>query len=288
MADPAQRFIAIDGVTLHVRCVGAGDPVILLHGFPEHWRSWQHQLPALAGAGFEAWAPDLRGYNLSGRPLERSAYTLERLTADVAGLVHATGHPRAHIVGHDWGGVIAWAFAATYPDLTHRLAICNAPHPGLYPRTLRSPDQFVRSWYVSLFLVPGLAERLLSAFDFRPLRRMFTRGPATPGTFTAADVAAYVDAMRPPGALTAALEYYRANAGLRTATSRTWPMVQAETLVIWGERDPALSLVQLEHLDTVARHVRVHRLPGVSHWVQNEAPAEVNRLLVEFLAGVGR
>ena len=136
---------------------------------------------------------------------------------DVAGLVHATGAARAHVGGHDWGGVIAWAFASQHPALTDRLLICNAPHPGLYARTLRSPDQFVRSWYVPLFLMPGLAEWVLSAGGFRALRRMFTHGPAQRRAFTNDDVESYVAAMATPGALTAALEYYRANAALGKA-----------------------------------------------------------------------
>jgi pimeloyl-ACP methyl ester carboxylesterase len=275
--------IRVNGVTLHVAIAGEGPPVILLHGFPEHWRSWRHQFGPLAAAGFQVWAPDLRGYNESDRPREREAYALPHLVDDVAGLVHATGAARAHIGGHDWGGMIAWAFASQHPELTERLLICNAPHPGLYVGTLRHPDQFLRSWYVPAFLVPGLAEWALSAGGFRALRRMFTHGPARRSAFTRTDVDAYVAAMATPGALTAALDYYRANAGLGKTRAGHWPIIRSQTLVVWGERDPALSLVQVERLPRLVPNLTVRRVPGAGHWVPNEAPEVVNRAFVEFL-----
>jgi pimeloyl-ACP methyl ester carboxylesterase len=254
----------------------------VLHGFPENWRSWQHQMVPLAEAGFSVWAPDLRGYNQSDRPQGRDAYRLPHLTADVAALVRATGAGCANIVGHDWGGVVAWACAAEYPALVDRLVILNAPHPALYRRRLRDPRQAVRSWYVLLFLVPGFAEQLLQAWDYLGVRQMFARGAARRNAFTPEDVQAYVSAMSQPGALTAALNYYRANArSVRTVPART--AVDAETLVIWGERDPALSTILLDDITTVAPRARVHRFTDVGHWVQNEAPGTVNELLIEFL-----
>src|SRR5207244_2516240 len=131
----------------------------LLHGFPENWRCWRHQFEPLAQAGLSVLAPDLRGYNLSDRPSPRAAYDLRRLVADVAALVRATGHTRAHIVGHDWGGVIAWAFAGAHPELLDRLVILNAPHMDIYLRKVWRPPQVFRSWYVLFFQIPRLPER---------------------------------------------------------------------------------------------------------------------------------
>ena len=272
------------GVDLHVATLGTGAPVLLLHGFPESWRSWRHQMPALAAGGFAAWAPDLRGYNLSDRPPRRADYHLRLLVDDVAALVCATGHQRAHVVGHDWGGIVAWSFAGAYPELLHRLVIVNAPHLRLFARKVRRPPQIFRSWYILLFQLPGLAERLLSARDFAALRHMFGRMPANRGAFPADEIERYVEAMRPPGALTAALNYYRALArepGGVTLAVRA--RSAADTLVIWGSRDPALGTELLEGLERHAPRLTIHRIATAGHWVQNEAPEEVNRVLLDFL-----
>ena len=170
--------IAADGIHLHVVAAGKGPPVILLHGFPENWHSWRKQIPVLAAAGFSVLAPDLRGYNLSDRPADQSAYRLEHLVRDVAALVRATGHPRSHIIGHDWGGVIAWAFAGQYPQLVDKLVVLNAPHLKIYFKKVRYPRQMLRSWYVLFFLMPRLPEFVLSAKNYRAVRKMFKRLPA--------------------------------------------------------------------------------------------------------------
>jgi pimeloyl-ACP methyl ester carboxylesterase len=274
--------VAADGVELHVATAGSGPPVIFLHGFPENWRSWRHQFPALTAAGFSVWAPDLRGYNLSDRPASRNAYHLRHLIDDVAALVRATGFPRAHIVGHDWGGVIAWTFAGHHPNLVDKLAILNAPHMDVYLRKVWRPPQMFKSWYVLLFQIPRVAEWALSARNFGAVRAMFTRIPARRGAFTPEDVNEYVAALSPPGALTAGLDYYRANLRSDGVALARSARIEAETLVLWGERDPALATNLLDGLQRVAPRLQIHRLPDVSHWIQNEAPEEVNRRLVEF------
>ena len=279
-----ERVAGADGVTLHVVRAGAGPLVVLLHGFPEFWYSWRHQIGPLVDAGFSVAVPDLRGYDLSDKPSDVGAYHMRCLIEDVAAIVRASGEPRAHVVGHDWGGLIAWAFAGAHPELLDKLVIMNAPHMRLYLRTVRrNPRQALRSWYVLFFRIPGLAERALAAGDYAAIRRMFGRYPARRGAFSRDDVEKYVEAIRRPGALRAGLNYYRANAsgsGIRLATSAR---TNAETLVIWGEKDPALVPELLDGLEEVAPHVRVHRLPDVSHWVQSEAPDEVSRALVGFL-----
>lgn len=280
------KHIAGDGVDLHVVTGGTGLPVILLHGFPENWRSWRRQMPELVAAGFSVWAPDLRGYNHSGIPAEQAAYRLDHLVADVADLVTATGHPRAHIVGHDWGGIIAWSFAQRRPGLVDKLAILNAPHMKIYLQKVKYPRQMLKSWYILFFLLPRLPELALAANNFHAIRRMFRFGPLNKEAFSNQDIEEYVLALSRPGALTAALNFYRANLTMANAHrfARAEP-VNAETLVIWGERDPALGIELLDGLHEIVPRVRIHRIPCSSHWVQNEAPQEVNRTLIGFLKG---
>ena len=274
-----------DGVALHVVRAGAGPPVILLHGFPENWRSWRRQVEPLVGAGFSVLLPDLRGYNLSDIPAGRDAYRLVHLVEDVAALVRASGRARAHVVGHDWGGIVAWHFAARCAPLLDKLVIMNSPHPGIFARQVRRPPQLFKSWYAAFFLLPYLPELALSAADYGAIRHMFARMPARSGAFSAEDIDAYVAAMKVPGALTAALNYYRANALTRMPRTAGAHRIEAETLVIWGEKDPALGIGLLDGLDRKVARLRVHRIPDAGHWVQNEAPEEVNRVLTEFLAG---
>jgi pimeloyl-ACP methyl ester carboxylesterase len=280
-----ERVVSRDGVGLHVVRAGAGPLVVLLHGFPEHWISWRHQIDALVAAGFSVAAPDLRGYNRSDRPAARDAYHLRFLVDDVAAVIAASGHSRAHVVGHDWGGVIAWVFAGERPAMLDRLVIMNAPHTRLYIDTLRkNRRQLRRSWYVLFFRLPWLPERALAAGNYAAVRRLFTTQPARRGAFSTSDVEQYVTSLRQPGALTAALNFYRANAARSAIRLARLARTDAETLVIWGEKDPALVPEVLDGLGRVASRARVHRLADVSHWVQNEAPDEVNRVLIEFLS----
>jgi pimeloyl-ACP methyl ester carboxylesterase len=272
-----------DGVKLHVTRAGAGPPVILLHGFPEDSRTWSRQIATLVEAGFSVWAPDLRGYFRSEKPAGSSNYHLRKLVADVAAIIRATGAPRAHVVGHDWGGVIAWAFAASHPELLDRLVILNAPHRKLYRRKLWRPAQFFRSWYVLFFQLPWLPEWFLSARGFDVIKNLFRLTPAQPGAYSEEEIEAYVRALREPGALTAAVNYYRANLRSNALDSTTPAVITAETLVIWGERDIALSRLLLDGLDEVAPRVRVHRIPRAGHWVHREATEEVNGVLLRFL-----
>ena len=283
-AELRHERVAGDGVDLHVVTAGTGPPVILLHGFPENWHSWRWQIPALVAAGFSVLVPDMRGYNLSSRPVEQSAYKLDHLVADVVALVQASGHPRAHIVGHDWGGIIAWTFADKHPELVDKLVILNAPHLKIYLKKVRHPRQMLRSWYMLFFLLPRLPELALSARNFQAIRDMFKLRPARKMAFTDTDVEEYIEALSQPGALTAALNYYRANFTMANAHrfARS-PTVRVETFVIWGELDPALGTELLEGLNQIAPYSRVHRIRDASHWVQNEAPKEVNQVLIDFL-----
>ncbi len=283
-AELRHERIAGDGVDLRVVTAGTGPSVILLHGFPENWHSWRWQIPALVAAGFSVLVPDMRGYNLSSKPVEQSAYQLDYLVADVVALVQASGHPRAHIVGHDWGGIIAWTFAGKHPELMDKLVILNAPHLKIYLEKVRHPRQMFRSWYMLFFLLPRLPELALSTRNFQAIRDMFKLRPARKMTFSDTDVEEYIEALSYPGALTAALNYYRANFTMANAYKfARSPAVHVETLIIWGELDPALGIELLEGVDQVAPYSRVHRVRDASHWVQNEAPEEVNQVLIDFL-----
>jgi pimeloyl-ACP methyl ester carboxylesterase len=266
-------------VRLHWMEAGQGPPVVLLHGFPEFGYAWRHQLPALAAAGFRAVAPDLRGYNLSEKPPGYRNYTVQRIADDVEGLVAALGGGPVHLVGHDWGGVVAWHMAMHHPELVDRLVVINAPHPAIFRREIRKPDQLLRSWYVYFFQLPRLPEWAIRRNGFAALERIFRRDPVRPGAFTDVDVRRYKEAAARPGALTAMLNYYRA---ARLRRPRPVP-VRAPTLVIWGMRDEALSSRNLDGLERWVPDLRVERLDDSSHWVMSEVPERVNTLLAGFL-----
>lgn len=278
------RRVKVGDVRLNVIEAGTGPPVVLLHGFPELGYSWRHQLPALESAGFHAVAPDLRGYGDSDRPEGVDAYALPALAGDIAGLIRELGGA-AHVVGHDWGGSIAWVLASRMPEIVRSLTILNSPHPVASAEARQIPEQQRKSWYMLLFQFAGIAEAWLSADDFANLRT-FVFDDAAPGTFSSEDRERYIAALRKDGALTAALNYYRANippaSWLRPPPDL--PPVEVATMIIWGEADSNMSGLLLERSMTkVSGPLRVERLPGVSHWVQQEAPSDVNRLLVEFL-----
>lgn len=280
------RRVDVGEVRLAITEAGEGEPVILLHGFPELSYSWRHQIEALAAAGFHAVAPDLRGYGQSDRPVAVEEYAAPKLLGDIVGLIRALGHESAHVVGHDWGGSLAWALAGSMPQMVRSLTILNAPQAAVSARMRREdPEQQAKSWYMFMFQFAGVAEAWLSADDFRNLRR-FVFEDAAPGAFTPEDQRVYVDALSKDGALTAALNYYRANMPpasiLREPPEPT--EITVPTMIIWGEADTNMSIELLERsAATVTGPLRVERLPGVSHWVQQEAPERVGALLVDFL-----
>lgn len=280
------RRVNVGDLSLTVYEVGDGVPVVLLHGFPELAYSFRHQLPELARAGFHAVAANLRGFGGSDRPAEVTAYGLGALVRDIAGLIDALGGP-AHLVGHDWGGVAAWAAAAAHPDLVLSLTALNAPHPDAFFEELLNPDaedQRRRLWYMLLYQFPGVAEAWLSDDDFARLRARFER--SAPGTFSPEDIRVFVDAMRRPGALTAGLNLYRAivPAERWLAAPPPWGPVEVPVLIVWGEADTVLRAGLLRRsAERAAGPSRVVRLVGVGHYVQQEAPGAVNDALMRAL-----
>jgi pimeloyl-ACP methyl ester carboxylesterase len=289
--DLADRFVTVDGVRLHYVEAGEGPLVVLLHGFPEFWWTWRHQIPALSAAGFRVVALDMRGYAQSDHPPSWRDYRAEALAGDIAGVIAQLSDPevdggRAHVVGHDWGAAVAWAVATLHPDRVRRLAILNVPHPDTMLRTLRrSPRQLLRSWYMFFFQIPWLPERLVRAGGRRFFENVYAE--ARPGAFTAEDIARSEDALlRAPGGMKGPIDYYRA--ALRQSPRRAQALfrpIPAEVLVIWGEKDIHLGSEMADSDPRLVPHVRVVRLPDASHWVHHDEPARVSTLLAEHLSG---
>jgi pimeloyl-ACP methyl ester carboxylesterase len=282
---PVHRYADLGDVRLHYVETGSGPLVVLLHGFPEFWYSWRYQIPALVQAGFHVVAPDMRGYNRSAKPPGVRSYRMDLLTRDVERLIRHVGASKAVVVGHDWGAAVAWGFAMQYPALLERLVILNVPHPARMLRALRTVRQVRKSWYMFFFQVPRLPEALLRANHLAALRRPFRRDPVQRGAFSEADIERYVEAARQPGALTGAINYYRAlfrqGFGRARASIRR---IEAPVLVIWGEQDRYLGAELAEPDRALVPYARVERLPDASHWVQADQPETVNALLLDFLA----
>jgi pimeloyl-ACP methyl ester carboxylesterase len=266
--------VQANGLGFHVVEQGDGVPVLLLHGFPDTGDVWRHQLPALAGAGFRAIAPDLRGRGRSDRPEGVEAYALPELVADAAGLLDALDVERAHVVGHDWGGVLAWAFAALRPARVDRLVVMSVGFPGAVRPDRRALEQ---AWYRLLFLFPQ-AEEVLSR-DGGYLSGILLEG--------APDLARYTADLAEPGALTAGLNWYRANLpveALPGTDAPRLPHVQSATLGLYGVDDPYLTeramVASADFVDGPWRYEPVE----AGHWLQLEQPDRVNELLLEFLS----
>jgi pimeloyl-ACP methyl ester carboxylesterase len=274
------RTLDVGDLRLHAVEAGEGPLVILLHGFPEFWYAWRRQIPALAAAGFRVVAPDMRGYNLSDKPGEVSAYGIGTLARDVQGLIHACGEKRAHVVGHDWGGGVAWMFAMQHPDALAKLAILNSPHPLAMLRGLRSPRQMIKSWYMFAFQLPILPERAMRANGYELLIRPLRDEPTTPGAFDAQDLAAYAEAFARPGALTGMTNYYRAM--MRGRPPKMTP-IDSPVLILWGDADPHIGSELATPDPKMVPNARVELLRGASHWVQHDRPEQVNAKLIDYL-----
>ena len=284
-AHATERTVTTNGVTLNLAEAGPADgrPVILLHGFPDSWHLWRHQIAALATAGYRVLAPDLRGFGRSDKPPAVEDYSLRATVGDVAGILDDAGIERATVVGHDWGAGLAWAVASYLPDRVERLAVVSVGHPhavsaaGLTQRRL--------SWYMLWFLFPGVAEEALPADDWAFFRRWAWGSRNRPGDNPDAD--RQVADLSRPGALTAGLNWYRANIDpLRFVTGGTGdgPLVTCPTLGVWSTHDMALTEEQMTGSERfVSGPWRYERLDGVDHWVPVNAPDRLSALLLDFL-----
>jgi len=287
--NPSHEFIATNGIRVHCAIQGEGPVMIFLHGFPEFWYCWRHQIPAFAGS-FRVVAPDTRGYNLSDKPEGVEAYGMKVLVEDIRGLIEALEEEKVFLVAHDWGGAVAWAFAEKYPHMLHKLIILNAPHHMIFARELKNNALQQKASEYMLLLQSSRAEEVLSRDGYAWFRQAVFNGCKDPSAYTVEDKAAYVDAWSRAGALTGSVNYYRA-AGIPKAPKekgmergKTNGVIRVPTLVIWGEEDVALTLSLLDGLDDYVPDLKVIRIPGATHWVQNDVPDLVNRTIWAFVA----
>ena len=291
MTTITHAYASVNGIRLHYAEAGSGDNlVVLLHGFPEFWYSWQKQLDALSGS-FHVVAPDMRGYNLSDKPSRVEDYKIDKLVADVIGLIDHFGAKQAAVVGHDWGAGVAWAVAQKHPERVSKLAVLQVPIAAAW-RANMTLKQLLRSWYMFFFQIRRLPEWLIRRQDFRAIERTFQEKVTRKNSFTSEDVERYKEAVRQPGALTGASNYYRANVfdrlfarKRRGDANQSSGRVRVPTLFIYGEQDFAIIPATVRGLDKyINAYYREVRIPDSGHWVQNEAPAEVNEALIDFLS----
>ncbi|MBF2079218.1 MAG: alpha/beta hydrolase [Synechococcales cyanobacterium T60_A2020_003] len=274
--------LTTNGVTLHYVTQGQGDLMLMLHGFPEFWYSWRHQIPEFA-QHYKVVALDLRGYNDSDKPESVDAYRMEELVKDVNGAIHALGYDRCILVGHDWGGAIAWSFAYAHPDRVDRLIVMNLPHPAKFVAGLKTPQQLLRSWYIFFFQLPILPELVLWWDDYRMVAAAFADMAINKSAFTPEDLDAFKTAAAKRGALTAMLNYYRANFGRDNRLNRPWDKLLIPTLLIWGEKDAALGVELTYGTEDYVEDLKICYIPNCSHWVQQEQPQLVNQYMRDFL-----
>ena len=280
-----EMFVKTNGIDLHVITAGPenGQPVILLHGFPEFWYGWRKQISALAEAGYRVIVPDQRGYNLSDKPKGVRNYRLKVLAADVLGLIDTLGYDKVHLVGHDWGAVVAWAVAIWYPKRLHKLVIMNVPHPAVMLDFLRKDSaQRRNSWYIFFFQLPWLPEYFLRKDDWRTSIRMLL-GSSKKGSFRKADILEYKKAWSQPGAITAMINWYRAAARYIPKMSKD-PRVTVPTLMLWGKKDTALSHRMAGPSIDYCDDGKLVFFEDATHWVQHDEYESVNQFLLEFLS----
>jgi pimeloyl-ACP methyl ester carboxylesterase len=279
-----ESYAEVGDVKLHYVEAGDGPLIVLLHGFPEFWFGWRLQIEPLAAAGFRVVAPDTRGYNLSWKPEGFEAYGVDLLAADIRGLIRELGAESALLVGHDWGGSIAWTTAMNHPEVVDRLAILSAAHPRRLQEGLHHPSQLRKSWYFFFFATPGLPEDVVHLRDWHFFRHFLDE--ANP-PYTPQEIERYVEAWSQPGAAAAMINYYRASVrqSQKEAAAKLRP-ISAPTLVIWGERDSYLGSELAEpDREDVPNLDRVERLDA-SHWVHHDQAQRVNQLLIDFFAPV--
>lgn len=289
MADKFEHmYVETNGIHLHVVQAGpdgarADAPlVVLLHGFPESWRSWEAQIEPLTQAGFTVWVPDQRGYNLSDKPPGVEAYRLDAVLADLVGLARASGRERVSLVGHDWGGIVAWMMAAHYPERVERLAVLNAPYPAVAASSvLKDPSQLLRSAYVFFFQLPGLPEAMLRNENWKLLVDALRR-TSQPGTFSDEKIEAYRQGWWKRNAMTSMLNWYRALLRFPPRQPAD-PRIRVPVLGIWGSKDAALGREMARQSFNLCDDCQLIIFDEATHWIQHEEAEQVNALLLNFL-----
>ena len=275
------QYLTTNGIRLHYVTQGEGPLMLFLHGFPEFWYSWRHQIDEFA-KDYTVVAVDMRGYNKSDKPKEKAAYAMSELVKDVAGIIDALGYEQCTLVAHDWGGAVAWQFAYSHPHRLSQLIVLNLPHPAKFAAGLRTFQQLKRSWYIALFQLPYLPERLLRNNYYAPIREMFRDSAINPNAFTEEDLDKLVEAAAQPGALTSMLNYYRQLLP-NLIKKIEWGILKMPTLMIWGENDIALGKELTYGTDDYVADLTLHYIPNCSHWVQQEQPELVNQYIRDFL-----
>jgi pimeloyl-ACP methyl ester carboxylesterase len=275
------EYITTNGVKLHYVTQGEGPLMLMLHGFPEFWYSWRHQIPEFA-KDFKVVALDLRGYNDSDKPANQSAYVMAEFIRDIEGVIKGLGYDKCILVGHDWGGAIAWNFAYAHPEMVERLIVLNIPHPAKFAEGIRTPQQLMRSSYMFLFQLPWLPELLIQSADYQAIETALKGMAVNKSAITREDLEAYKDAAAKRGAMTAMLNYYRNIFGQRML-SGDWNILEVPTLMIWGEKDTALGKELTYGTEAYVRNFQIKYIPDASHWVQQEQPQFVNQYMREFL-----
>jgi pimeloyl-ACP methyl ester carboxylesterase len=290
------EYADVNGIRLHYVSTGKGDLIMFVHGFPEFWYEWKNQLQDF-GRSYLAVAPDMRGYNLSEKPADVDQYQVKYLIEDLRALAEHLGHKKFILVGHDWGGAVAWAFAMAHPECVEKLVIINAPHPGVFQRELaQNPAQQKASQYMLMFRGPN-AEQFLSANNYAALVQAVLGEGLKEGFFTEEDKKAYIEAWSQPGALTGGLNYYRAShigpppaegsadkQPVNFADGIPSMTVKVPTLVVWGEKDTALLTGNLDGLDKFVPNLTIKRIPEGTHWVIHEKPDLVDSYIHDFIA----
>lgn len=284
MKDLAFRYIETNGITLHAAVAGPEDGplLVLLHGFPEFWYSWRHQIEPLAARGYRVVVPDQRGYNLSDKPEAIEQYTLDKLRDDITGLIDQLGYRHATIIGHDWGGAVAWHLAATKPAYVEKLIVINIPHPRAMPHVLkRNLLQWVKSSYIGFFQLPNVPEKMMEAGNYQSLKQAF-RATSKPHVFSQQDLEHYQKAWSHPGALNGMLNWYRA---LRKGSVQQIPAgkVTVPVRMIWGLGDQFLSPMLAKESMNFCRDGNLVFVGEATHWVQHEQVEIVNLLIHRFL-----
>ena len=285
-------YAEVNGIRLHYAMNGSGKLILFVHGFPEFWYAWKEQLVEF-GRDHCAVALDMRGYNLSDKPEAVEQYAIKYLTEDLRALARSLGHERFILVAHDWGGAVAWALAINHPECVEKLIIVNSPHPAVFARELaENPVQQKASQYMLAFR-SRKTEAMLAANNYAALVGIVMGEGLKKGHFTEEDREAYIAAWSQPGALTGGLNYYRASRvgppsgdeQARTFEPGARSMdVRVPTLMIWGERDVALTPGNLDGLDAYVPDLTIRRIPDGTHWVVHEQPALVNGTIREFIA----
>ena len=290
------EFVNVNGIRMHYVTMGDGGSgsdfslIVFLHGFPEFWYSWRHQIPYFA-KHFKVVAPDLRGYGETEKPPEISEYRIDKLVRDVIELIHSLGKEKAIIVGHDWGAIIGWSIAMIAPSVVEKLIIMNAPHPALYQKNaFKNLIQMQKSWYVFFFLLQKVPEKVLNGNNFALLKLMFESSIKRKDKFTQSNIENYISSWRKEGGagITGGINYYRANLNAEfwenLGESIPFPKIRTPTLLIWGEDDIFFEKELTENTkEFIEAPFSLKLISDCGHWVQQEAPDEVNQIIHEFL-----